>query len=94
MSTSSKPVPGEARSPGISVQELLDQERVAVPDVLRKTRYDYMGSDPIPAERYTSHAFHELELEKMWTRVWQMVCREEEIPNVGDHIVYEIGDCG
>ncbi len=92
MSTSSKPAPGEARSPGVSVQELLDQERVAVPDVLRQTRYDYMGSEPIPAERYTSQHFHELEMDKMWTKVWQMVCREEEIPNVGDHIVYEIGD--
>ncbi len=28
----------------------------------------------------------------MWPRVWQMVCREEDITEVGDHIVYEIGD--
>ena len=93
MTTSSKPsTEGRARSPGISVQELLDAERVPVPEVLRKTGHDDLGSDPIPAERYTSREFHELELEKMWTRVWQMVCREEEIPNVGDHVVYEIGD--
>ena len=92
MSTSGKPAPGEARSPGISVQELLDREKVPVPEVLRWTRYDYMGSEPIPAERYTSRQFHELEMEKMWPRVWQMVCREEDITEVGDHIVYEIGD--
>ena len=94
MTTSSKKAdaPGTARSPGVTVQELLDAERVPVPDVLRRTGYDYMGSEPIPAERYTSRAFHELELEKLWPRVWQMVCREEEIPNVGDHVIYEIGD--
>ena len=28
----------------------------------------------------------------MWSRAWQMACREEEIREVGDHVVYEIGD--
>jgi phenylpropionate dioxygenase-like ring-hydroxylating dioxygenase large terminal subunit len=28
----------------------------------------------------------------MWNRVWQMACRVEEIPTVGDHIIYEVGD--
>ena len=28
----------------------------------------------------------------MWPRVWQMACREEDIPNIGDYLVYEILD--
>jgi phenylpropionate dioxygenase-like ring-hydroxylating dioxygenase large terminal subunit len=44
----------------------------------------------VPIERYTSRAFHDLEVERLWRRVWQMACREEEIPEVGDHVVYEI----
>lgn len=28
----------------------------------------------------------------MRPRVWQMACRKEDIPGVGDHIVCEIGD--
>lgn len=28
----------------------------------------------------------------MWKRVWQMACREEDIPEVGDTLVYEICD--
>jgi len=28
----------------------------------------------------------------MWNRTWQMACRVEEIPNVGDHIIYEVID--
>jgi phenylpropionate dioxygenase-like ring-hydroxylating dioxygenase large terminal subunit len=27
---------------------------------------------------------------KVWSRVWQMACREEQIPNVGDSVVYDI----
>ena len=28
----------------------------------------------------------------MWSRVWQMACREEDIPNPGDVHVFELGD--
>ena len=45
----------------------------------------------VPVSRYTTKAFHDLEMEKLWPKVWQMACREEEIPNVGDYSVYEIG---
>ena len=51
-----------------------------------------LGSDDIPIERYTSRAWHELEVERLWKRVWQFACREEEIPEPGDHHVYEIAD--
>ncbi|RMF10035.1 MAG: aromatic ring-hydroxylating dioxygenase subunit alpha [Alphaproteobacteria bacterium] len=75
-----------------TIQDLLDQETRPVPDFLRETINFDLGNDPIPAERYTSEAFHRLEVERMWTKVWQMACREEEIPEPGDHIVYDIAD--
>jgi phenylpropionate dioxygenase-like ring-hydroxylating dioxygenase large terminal subunit len=46
--------------------------------------------DFIPASDY-SEAFHRLEMERVWPRVWQVACREEEIPDVGNYINYEIG---
>ena len=46
----------------------------------------------IPKERYVSQAFFDLEMEKLWPRVWQMACREEEVPKVGDFLEYVIGD--
>jgi phenylpropionate dioxygenase-like ring-hydroxylating dioxygenase large terminal subunit len=46
----------------------------------------------VPKERYTSRAFAELEMERVWTRVWQVACREEEIPSAGDFVEYPIGD--
>jgi nitrite reductase/ring-hydroxylating ferredoxin subunit len=46
----------------------------------------------IPKERYVSQEFFDLEMEKLWPRVWQMACREEEVPKVGDYLEYIIGD--
>ena len=42
-----------------------------------------LGDALIPASRYTSREFMKLEWERMWTKVWLMGCREEEIPDVG-----------
>ncbi|MBU6267458.1 MAG: aromatic ring-hydroxylating dioxygenase subunit alpha [Sphingomonadales bacterium] len=44
----------------------------------------------IPAERYHDAAFFELERQKLWPHVWQMACRLEEIPNLGDFVEYTI----
>jgi carnitine monooxygenase subunit len=51
-------------------------------------------ADPelIPARRYYDQRFFELECERLWPRVWQMACRLEEIPKVGDWIEYKILD--
>jgi len=46
----------------------------------------------IPKERYVSQEFFDLEMERLWPRVWQMACREEEVPHVGDFLEYVIGD--
>lgn len=61
-----------------------------VPQVLLESRPLPGGQLDVPIERYTSRAIHDLEVERLWKRVWQMACREEEIPNVGDTHLYEI----
>ncbi len=43
----------------------------------------------IPAQRYYDQTFSELERELLWPRVWQMACRLEEIPEVGDWVEYK-----
>ena len=48
--------------------------------------------DVLPRARYTSPAFAELEFERLWSRVWQVACREEEVADVGDFCEYVIGD--
>ena len=84
--------PGEARCPGQSVQDILDRDGDNPPAHLREQSYRYLGSEDLDPSRYTSREFARLEMELMWTKVWQYACREEQIPEVGDHIVYDIGE--
>lgn len=48
-----------------------------------------VDADRVPAARYYDKAFFDLECEHLWPRVWQMACRLDEIPNVGDFVEYE-----
>ncbi|MGE0621512.1 MAG: SRPBCC family protein [Pseudomonadales bacterium] len=81
---------GTARSAGVTYQQLLDEDSHPVPDVMRRESPMPPGPTIVPAERYYSKAFHDLEVEKLWSRVWQMACHEDDIPEVGDYHVYEI----
>ena len=51
-----------------------------------------MRDGMIPKERYTSSAFADLEFERLWPRVWQVACREEQVAAVGDYCEYSIGE--
>ncbi len=42
--------------------------------------------------RYTDPEFARLEFEKLWSRVWQVAARVDEIPCTGDFTTYRIGD--
>ena len=79
-----------ARSSGESYQQMLDKESNPVPDALRESTNTYLGSDNISVDRYLTREFHDLEVEKMWSRTWQAVCRESEIADVGNFFVYDI----
>jgi phenylpropionate dioxygenase-like ring-hydroxylating dioxygenase large terminal subunit len=46
----------------------------------------------VPKDRYTSRAFADLEMERLWPRIWQIACREEELATPGDFVEYAIGD--
>jgi len=50
-----------------------------------------LGTAIIPKERYISPGFMTLEWERMWTKVWLMGCREEEIAETGDYLTTTIG---
>ena len=87
-------ITGTNRSAGVSYTELLAVDSHPVRDLLRdESRVGLTdGNTRVPAWYYTSPEFHALEVEKLWSRVWQMACLEEEIPDVGDYHVYEIAD--
>ena len=79
-----------ARSPGDSYQQMLDWETNPVPQALRESTETYLGSSNLSVDRYLKREFHDLEVEKMWSRTWQAACRESEIANSGDFYVYDI----
>jgi phenylpropionate dioxygenase-like ring-hydroxylating dioxygenase large terminal subunit len=80
---------GVNRSAGISWTQLMSEDSRPVPEFLCKESYTYRGSEPLAAERYTSPEFMRLEQQKMWPYVWQFAAREEDLPEVGDYIIYE-----
>jgi phenylpropionate dioxygenase-like ring-hydroxylating dioxygenase large terminal subunit len=73
-------------------QQLLDQETREVPVSLRAESAGHLDGPGIEPARYFDPDFHGLEVERVWNRVWQMACREEQIPEVGDTLVYEVAD--
>jgi phenylpropionate dioxygenase-like ring-hydroxylating dioxygenase large terminal subunit len=83
---------GDVRCDATSFQDYLDLETVPVPEYLRENTCPDMGDADLPVSRYLSREFHDLEKRKLWPRVWQVACRQEDIPQVGDHIVYDIVD--
>lgn len=81
-----------ARSPGPSYTEVLATDTHPVSDVLVAETPGEYGVDDIPVSRYLSREFHELEKQYVWLRTWQMACREEHLPTVGDQYRYTICD--
>lgn len=78
-------------SSGVSYQSLIASD--AVPARWPLTEVNRYAGDQVtvPIARYVDRSYHELEMTHLWPRVWQMTCREEQIADVGDFHVYEIG---
>jgi phenylpropionate dioxygenase-like ring-hydroxylating dioxygenase large terminal subunit len=51
-----------------------------------------LRADFVPKDHYLSREFLRLEKERLWPKVWQVACREEELPRVGSFIAYDIMD--
>lgn len=86
-----KLTPGAARHPAESTQEIIALDRVKAPAWAASESYEYLGSEDISKDRYVDPEFAKGEFQKMWTRTWQMACREDQLAEVGDYYVYDIG---
>lgn len=83
-------VTGTARSAGVKYADLLASDSHPVRDVHKADSPMPAGPTVVDASVYHSRAFHELEVERLWKRVWQMACHEDDVPEVGDSFVYDI----
>lgn len=57
-------------------------------DALSAVPFRVTDPERIPVKRYYDNEFYKLECERLWPHVWQMACRLEQIPNVGDWTEY------
>ncbi len=51
----------------------------------------FLGTERIPASRYTSPDFMALEWNRLWTNAWLMACRESDIAKPGTVVPFYIG---
>ena len=59
-------------------------------EATRDVPFRVADAEKIPVQRYYDEAFFKLEKEKLWPHVWQMACRLEEIPEIGDFTEYTL----
>lgn len=67
-----------------------DRKPDLIPDVYRKSSPVPGGPEKVPAARYFEQSYHDLEVEHIWKKCWQMACREDDIPEVGDFHLYKV----
>lgn len=71
-----------------SRQEALVQRSQAVSGSVSRI---FPADVTITGERYTSREFMELELDRLWPRVWNIGAWAREIPVAGDFVTHAIG---
>jgi phenylpropionate dioxygenase-like ring-hydroxylating dioxygenase large terminal subunit len=59
------------------------------PNLLIESPYK-SGVKRVKTDRWFEQSYHDREVERIWKKCWQMVCREEEIPENGDYVVYDV----
>lgn len=81
------------RSAGwLSKEELfaLETRPELMPDIYRADAPMTGGMQRLSVDRYLKREYHDLEVEKLWKRVWQMACHQDDIPEIGDYQVYDV----
>lgn len=84
-------IKGRASKVSPLVKDLLKADTKVLPLALQSNGNHQPNSRPVPLARYHSREFAELERERLWKKAWQFACREEDLPNVGDRVPYNVG---
>lgn len=84
--------PGQARAKGPCIADTLKADTIPAVAPLLETCYNFLGDEDLEVRRYTSREFFQQEMDHVWSKSWQWVCRLEHIPDEGDNYIYDIGD--
>ncbi|MEE4337619.1 aromatic ring-hydroxylating oxygenase subunit alpha [Erythrobacter sp.] len=79
-------------APQPTLDQMLAREKRPVPAVLTERGEAPVPVKPIDRRRYYDPDFAALENARLWPGTWQMACRLEDIPEIGDYVLYEIAD--
>jgi phenylpropionate dioxygenase-like ring-hydroxylating dioxygenase large terminal subunit len=69
-----------------------DRKRELLPEVYKKSAPYPGGPKKVPVARFFEKKYHDLEVEKLWKKTWQMACRLDDIPHTGDYLIYKIAN--
>jgi phenylpropionate dioxygenase-like ring-hydroxylating dioxygenase large terminal subunit len=81
---------GEKSRLNFTLARILEADGQGVPVALQTSNLAPLPPVRISMDRYYKKEFVDLEVEHIWKRCWQVACREEDIPNVGDRVTYDI----
>lgn len=87
-----KPAAGTDAAGRMTYAQIVAGDSQPVPSVLRPSGGPVGVEGLISFDRYFDPEFVDLEVEHLWKKQWQIACREEDIPNVGDRVPYDIVD--
>lgn len=82
---------GQASAVSPLVRDLLANDSRPLPLALQAVGSVDPASRRVPFSRYFDPKIAELEREHIWRKSWQFAVREEDIPNVGDRVNYDVG---
>ena len=86
-----QPAIGASSRGSLSYADILRAEGQGVPAMMQEGNYTPKPSR-IPYKRYIEPRYVDLERDHLWRKHWQVACREEDLPNVGDRLPYDVGD--
>lgn len=82
--------PQRMTRPDLDAKRILSADTVPPPQTLLESSEYVPPVKPIDARRYVSREFHNLELQRLWPKVWQFACWSYDIPAAGDIHVYRV----
>jgi phenylpropionate dioxygenase-like ring-hydroxylating dioxygenase large terminal subunit len=87
-----KPDPGSRIEDVPTYADVLKADGDPLPPVFAEVGNHQPAPRLITYDRYYSPEIYAMEIEKIWKKQWQLACREEDIPNVGDRIAYDVAE--
>lgn len=79
--------------PDVADKAGVDPKTIPYPDYLTVEKPPYNPRVMrVAVDRYFKQEYHDLEVERIWKKSWQWACRQEEIPEIGDHMIYEVAN--